>query len=484
MSSRIRTLRQMDIELTPKQTEMLVTTANEVFGGGSASGGKTFLNKVLAIAVAGQVAGAQIAILRNTSKNLKKNYLMGSMSLPSMLTEDIKRKQVKINYSDGVIEWESGSAIHLMHSEHVETTIENLQGLEFALIIVDEASLIDERIINHAKSRLRLGSLRIDNEFWRARLPLLQLTSNPSGISHTYLKQTYIDPAVPQTMFTDANGTTKLFIPFGAAENPHVDYEAYDRQLRAMGDPVKYKQLALGDWDAGGDTYFGDAFKRDKNVVADFPPPKDWAYFRGYDAGYASPFGYIIMARVRGQNTAECYNGTKMTFANDSLIVFREWYGYDGKDLNCGIMKPQMLTHADVATMMKAKEEAWGLAGMVRAGKADWKIWESELNIYKDYEAAGITFIKADKSKGSRVAGALKMRQLMFAAHTDMPEKPALYFNEKCVHSIATITTLPSHPDNPDDVATDNVPDHIYDAVRYNLEVRVQSIGMLKVTGL
>lgn len=473
----------MDIQLTPKQTLMFTSTAHELFGGGSASGGKTFLNKVLAIAIAEQVPGAQIAILRNTSKNLKKNYFMGSMSIPMMLKDQIKAGTVKINYTDLVVSWESGSVIHFMHAEHVETTIDNLTGLEFVLVIGDEAGLLDSRIISHAKSRLRIGSLKIENEFWKARLPRLQLTSNPSGISHTYLKQTYIDPAIPGQEFTDENGTRKLFIPFGARENPHIDYEAYERQLLAMGDTVKYKQLALGDWDAGEGAYFGDAFKRNKNVVPDFALPKDWTVLRGYDAGYASPFGYVIIAKVRGQNSVTSYDGRNLYFPNDSIVVYREWYGYDGKDMNCGIMKPQQLTHSDVAKMMKAKEEDWGLKGRVRPGRADWKIWESELNVYEDYRAQGITFVKADKAKGSRVAGALKMRQMLFAAHSEPIEQPALFFVDKCVHCISTISTLPAHPDNLDDVATDNVPDHLYDSVRYNL-VKNQSLTSIPVQGL
>ena len=110
-----------DIQLTPKQSQMILSTANEVAGGGSASGGKTFLNKVLAIMVAEQVPGAQIAILRNTSKNLSKNYFMGNESIPSILIEHLKQKTVTINYTDMVVKWvNTGSAIHFMHCENVE----------------------------------------------------------------------------------------------------------------------------------------------------------------------------------------------------------------------------------------------------------------------------------------------------------------------------------------------------------------------------
>lgn len=84
---------------------MFMSTANEIFAGGSASGGKTFANKIIAIAVAEQVPGAQIAIFRNTSKNLQKNYYMGLESMPSLLSDHIKAKKVAINYTEMVIKW-------------------------------------------------------------------------------------------------------------------------------------------------------------------------------------------------------------------------------------------------------------------------------------------------------------------------------------------------------------------------------------------
>ena len=470
-----------EIKLTEKQTLMFTTTVNELAWGGAASGGKTYGNKILSISVAEQVPGAQIAILRNTSKNLKKNFFMGSGSIPDILEDHIKMGWVKINYSDMVVNWpETGSAIHFMHCEHVETAIENLQGLEFALIIFEEAALIHPDIIRHAKSRLRLGGLKIESNFWKERLPRLQLTSNPGGIAHQYIKEQFIDPAPPMQEFVDEYGKRKLFIPAFAKDNPHVDHESYDRELRSMGDPIKYKQLAEGDWSAGSATFFGDSFKRSKNVIPDFKLPEDWKVYRSYDPGYSSPFGYIITAKVKGQNTVKLNDGTEFYFPNDSVIVYREWYGYDGKDMNVGLR----WTHDEIAETMKAKEDDWGLLGRVLPGRADWKIWDGELNVYSEYEKRGIRFIKADKAKGSRVAGALKMRRMMFSAHEEPLEKPGLFFVDKCVHCISTISSLPTDPSNTDDVITEGVPDHLYDALRYQIMSEDKSISIVNVVGL
>ena len=141
-------------------------------------------------------------------------------------------------------------------------------------------------------------------------------------------------------------------------------------------------------------------------------------------------------------------------------------------------------THEEIAATMKAKEEEWGLKGRVRPGRADWKIWDGELNVYSVYEKHGVTFMKADKAKGSRTAGALKMRRMMFAAHKEPLEEPALFFVDKCVHCISTIPTLPADPSNPDDVVTEGVPDHLYDAVRYSIMSEPQALKVVATSGL
>lgn len=470
----------MDIKLTPKQEQLFFTTANEVFWGGAASGGKTFGNKVISIAIASQVPGAQIAIMRNTSKNLRKNYFMGSMSIPELLADPIKRGEVKINYTDMVVSFTNGSAIHFMHAEHIETAIENLQGLEFAIIIFDEAALIPKEIISHAKSRLRLGSLKIENPFWKERLPRLQLTSNPGGISHKYLKDNYIDPAPPMEMFLNEHGKKIIFIPAFAKDNPHVDHISYDKELRSMGDPLKYKQLAEGDWDAGGAAFFSDAFKRDKNVIPDFEVPADWRLTRCYDPGFSSPFGYAVLAKVKGQNSVKMKDGSERYFPNDSIIVYREWYGTDGKNDNSGLR----WDHETVAEAIRVKEIDWGIRDRIRAGRADNTLWNAETNWAEVYEARGITFLPADKKKGSRMYGALKMRRMMFAAHQIPLETPALFFVDKCVYSISTIPSLPTDPDNPDDIVTDGVPDHLYDAIRYEIATETGEIRVVRTSGL
>ena len=476
----------MDIVLTEKQSLMINTTANEVFGGGSAYGGKTLCNKALAIAVAEQVPGAQIAILRNTTKNLTKNYFMGDKSLPDLLRPQVQAGLVKIStHPDMMVRWvNTGSAIHLMHAEHVATTCENLTGIEFCLIIVDEASLIDSAIITFAKSRLRLGTLKVESDFWAARLPRLQLTSNPSGISHEYLKKTYIDPAIPGSEFVDETGTRKLFVPFGAIDNPYVDSEAYDRQLRSMNDPIKYKQLALGDWDAGGNTLMGYAFNRGKNVCKPLTTIQLQEWFKisnHFDYGWSSPSACVWLGELLDTRTLDMTNGDTKTFPRGTKVIVKEWVTckHDAPD------EGLKLSERELSEGILDKEEIWGIRGKVTRGYGDvYDRKSGDGSIGDEMAKYGVRFKRPWKSKNSRPVGWARMCDLMLQAHSDVVEKPSLLFAEDCVQCIATIPALPIDPSKPDDCLSVGVNDHCADSVRYATSIALKSVGTMQVTGL
>lgn len=470
-----------NIVLTEKQSLIFTSTANEIFAGGSSGGGKTLANKVYAIALADAVPGVQIGILRNTSKNLKKNYLQGTYSLPDLLSDSIKAKKISINYSDMTVTWnETGSCIHLMHCDHIESTIENLTGLEFSgAIIVDEASLVDKAVIAHAKTRLRRGSLVVSDPFWADRSPRMILSSNPGGISHNYLKERYIHPAIPGTEFVDEYGKTLLFIPFGARENPHIDYESYEREIRSSGDTIKAARLIDGDWDIGESTYFQYSFRRQYNVLPKFKLPDEWTdRCRGFDHGTASPFCVLWMVTVKGHNVVEI-NGKERYFPNGSKIIYAEWYGRDSKDRAIG----NRYSPSEIAKGILDRESVMG--GRIRPGPADNSIYAqlSENSVAREMEKMGVHFTRSDKSKGSRVRGWEIMANMFKEAHFDKPEKPALYIFENCVELITDITTLMTDEHNPADINT-NMPDHAADTCRYLVATAAQKLIVVKTTGL
>lgn len=469
----------LDVKLTPKQSLAFSTTAKAIAYGGSVGSGKTFLNKIMSIAICLAVPKVQVLILRQNYPQLRSNYMIGEASFPDLLGPLEKEGLCSIRHTTMDIVFKNGAQISLRYLDS-ESSLNSLQGAAYQCIICDEATQVKREWLAYTRTRLRLGGLVIEDEFWKARLPRWVCTTNPGNISHNYIKQIFIDPAPPGQSFIDDNGIETIFIDAKITDNPYLDAEEYKKQIKSTGDEVLIKQLLDGSWDSQDGAFFSDAFKREKNVIPDFNLPEDWIIERSYDPGFSSPFGYVLVARVKGQNEVEFVDGTKKCFPNGTKIIYREWYGFNGKDMNVGLR----WTHEEIAATMKAKEEEWGLKGRVRPGRADWKIWDGELNVYSVYEKHGVTFMKADKAKGSRTAGALKMRRMMFAAHKEPLEEPALFFVDKCVHCISTIPTLPSDPSNPDDVVTEGVPDHLYDAVRYSIMSEPQSLKIVATSGL
>ena len=469
------------IILEPKQSLVFTTKAKFIGFGGQAGGGKSLTIRALTIAMAMEVPEMQIYVIRKSLVQLRQGFMQGPTGYPALLHDLIESGHVRINYTELKITFWNKAVIILkqLADEH---DLDSFLGLEVNFACFDEATTLKPEHIRAVLGRLRTGSLKVPDK-WKHKGAGALLCTNPGGPSHDLFKKWFINKAPPMTEFVadeEFGGGLSMFIPCSLWENPHLDQEDYAAKLKAAGDPTRVRQLLYGDFDAGISGFFSDAFKREKNVIPDFKLPEDWVIERSYDPGYSSPFGYVLIARVKGQNEVTFADGTTRHFPNGSRIVYREWYGYNGKDENVGLK----WTHEEIAQTMRDKEEGWGLKGRIRPGRADWKIWDGELNVYSVYEKHGVTFIKADKAKGSRTAGALKMRRMMFAAHTEPAEEPGLYFVASCIHCISTIPSLPADPSNPDDVVTEGVPDHLYDAVRYSIMGEAKQMVVVKTVGL
>ena len=111
------------------------------------------------------------------------------------------------------------------------------QGAEWTFLGFDEASQLRPHQMQYLQSRLRqpVG----------AGFPLLtRYASNPGGEAHSWLRNRFMGGA-------GDNGAPELgcaYLPAKLEDNPGLDAEEYDRQLRRT-DDVTYRQLRYGDWD-------------------------------------------------------------------------------------------------------------------------------------------------------------------------------------------------------------------------------------------
>jgi phage terminase large subunit len=127
----------------------------------------------------------------------------------------------------------------------------------------------------------------------------LRATGNPGNVGSKWVKELFIEPAMPNTRFVEkveytVNGKThsteitRRFIPASVWDNPYLTQdEGYVAMLASLPE-VKRQQFLYGNWDAVDDGAFPD-FSREDHVVEPFDIPSGWTKLRGADYGYSSP---------------------------------------------------------------------------------------------------------------------------------------------------------------------------------------------------
>jgi len=119
----------------------------------------------------------------------------------------------------------------------------------------------------------------------------------------------------PETVYTDANGRTRIFIPAKVQDNKFlIDADPdYIKRLDQLPDDQR-RALRDGDWDIFEGQYFPE-FNRDIHVIEPFAIPSDWRRYRALDYGLDMLACYWIA--VDGQNKSYVYK----ELYQDNLII-------------------------------------------------------------------------------------------------------------------------------------------------------------------
>lgn len=109
-------------------------------------------------------------------------------------------------------------------------------GSEHQFIGLDEGvQFTEKQIIYFVSERIRRQvGIHVPLRF--------RVATTPGGISHSFLKKRYINPGTPG----------KVYIRATVKDNPSVDQAEYEESLAELktADPLRYRQMLLGDWDA------------------------------------------------------------------------------------------------------------------------------------------------------------------------------------------------------------------------------------------
>lgn len=266
---------KMNLQVTEKQMKFLKADhVTEVLFGGAAGGGKSYVQLLDALLYAVKYPGSKQLILRRTYPELEMSLIQVHLGLyPKEIyryNETKRRGQMK-----------NGSMI-TFGSLQRESDVYKYQGAEFDVIRFDELTHFTWAQYSYLLSRVR-GT----NDFPKQ----IKSSTNPGGVGHQWVKERFIDPAPPETVFDiveKEGGTVSgqgLYLPAKVQENIFLMEKDPDYLKRLLNLPEKNRLALLeGRWDIYDGVFFSE-FDPAVHVVRPFRLKEHWKQYVTMDYG-------------------------------------------------------------------------------------------------------------------------------------------------------------------------------------------------------
>ncbi|MCD9188248.1 MAG: terminase family protein [Pyrinomonadaceae bacterium] len=361
----------------------------------------------------------------------------------------------------------NGAKLKMRYLER-DSDADRYQGHEYTWMCFEEiVNWASPKPIDKLRACLRSG----------AGVPCyFRATGNPGGVGHNWVKARYVDPAPARTPFYDEEQkVTRIYIPATLDDNTRLleaDPNYWKRiEASANGDEQLLRAWRYGDWDIVAGGMLDDVFDRTRHIIKGFQIPFSWYVDRTFDWGSSSPFSVIWWAESDGTTAP---NG--ITYPRGTVFAISEWYGWNGKP-NEG---NKLLAH-EIADGIIEREQLGVLKNLIiNDGAADTQIWQADpligISIADEMAERGVSWLKADKTPGSRKQGWQRLRRFLKAAKQHPMEDAGLFVFDNCTQWIRTVPVLPRYEKDRDDVDP-KAEDHAGDATRYRLSYAVQDAG-------
>jgi len=284
-------------------------------------------------------------------------------------------------------------------------------------------------------------------------------TTNPFGRGKKWIKKRFIGVPYGELQTRDSGTHVAIFGSF--TENKMLPKEAIaDVLASCKNNPELAKAWIDGSWDNVVGGAFDFLWDRKKHVIPQFKIPVDWRIDRSMDWGSSAPCSILWCCEVRSEERVLADREIKL----GTIIVFHEWYVSDGRG------KGLRYSPRQIAEGILSREHSLRNRGIIHRdakiyrGAADSQIFGSPRadieTIGMTFQKAGVTWLPADKSPGSRMIGKQLIR--------DRLADQTLLFVDTCKGIIERLPALENDEVNVEDIA-DGQEDHDYDALRYRI---------------
>lgn len=440
------------------QTALIQCPIEDVFFGGARGGGKTYglLGDWISHAdLYGR--NARGIFFRRTLPELEEVQDQASRIFPALGAFYLVQKKTWY--------FRNGAQLKMRYLDQ-DKHADRYQGHQYTWMAFDElGNWPSPKPIDKLRACLRSGAAPIPKSF--------RCSGNPGGVGHNWIKARYIDASKPYVPYYDEEAETwRVFIPSLLEDNPAlmINDPDYWKRVKAStaGDEALEKAWRFGIWDIVAGGMFDDLWNRTKHVIKPFEIPKSWKIDRSFDWGSSAPFAVLWWAESDG---TEAPNGK--CYARGTKFLINEWYGWNGRpNEGCKLLAVEVVNGGVIKgkRVPGIKEREADMGYKVQPGAADSSIFDAEngVQIADDMAKAGVRWLEADKSPGSRKIGWEALRRHLKASLTWPMEESGIFIFDHCLQWIRTVPTLPRDQNKRDDVDTD-AEDHIGDATRYRL---------------
>lgn len=246
--------------------------------GGSAGGGKSYLTRTVATAVALRWPGSSGIIFRGTENEIEQNHVQ--KLLLEVPTEIDNVPIYRYNGEKMAMMWANGSRTKFGFLR-TEKDVQTYLGAEYDFMAFDESTTYTEFMVTYLiGNRLRSTV--------NGTVPFAVFPSNPGNRGHHWYKRWFVSRRFRDMENPDDYAFVQMFL----RDNQELMQRdpTYAKKLDLLPEPWRSWQRD-GNWQAGAGAALPE-LSYQKHLVKPFEIPPHWKHWGAFDWGFAHPWSF------------------------------------------------------------------------------------------------------------------------------------------------------------------------------------------------